>query len=423
MNAGSGTPYAVASPSPTPGPVGSAWAHRYRCGSKQSELHLCPSAVHRLQQQQRLRQYQRLPDRHLVRALMAATAGPLWLVLPAVLSGTARTARTTILEELNLHDQAVAVDPNNPDRVFIDTFDVWFATRTGTTFNDSCCGYSYSGNAGPVPYQQHALAFLPGSSSILAIGNDGGIHGTMNADVASSTVDRTWFNMDTGLNTIKFSFGDISGNFANAAAPMAVGGAQDDGSGSVTFAGASDRPCAMAVGTWWRRVLGANRSQVRELHAGTRHRHRLSGAGTIGQQFLVGTQTFTWVMTRGGAGQVSVGTSANTAATNIRTAINADIPSQVTAGGNGSNVVVTAVVCGSTGNSIPFSNINSANLTFNGSGTLRASGRVTMLEASASGKATTAGESAGASIIAQIRAFLGKQQGKLDATVVIHPAQ
>ena len=68
--------------------------------------------------------------------------------------------------------------------------------------------------------------------------------------------------------------------------------------------------------------------------------------------------------------QVSVGTSTNTAATNIRTAINADIPSQVTAGGNGSNVVVTAVVCGSAGNSIPFSNINSANLTFNGSGTL-----------------------------------------------------
>ena len=69
-------------------------------------------------------------------------------------------------------------------------------------------------------------------------------------------------------------------------------------------------------------------------------------------------------------GEVSVGTSANSAATNIRTAINADIPSQVTAGGNGSSVVVTAVVCSSAGNLIPFSNISSANLTFNGSGTL-----------------------------------------------------
>ena len=30
---------------------------------------------------------------------------------------------------------------------------------------------------------QHALAFLPGSSSILLIGNDGGAHGTTNADI------------------------------------------------------------------------------------------------------------------------------------------------------------------------------------------------------------------------------------------------
>ena len=77
---------------------------------------------------------------------------------------------------------------------------------------------------------QHALAFLPGSSSILVIGNDGGAHGTTNADIATSTTDPTWFNMDTGLNTIEFYSGDISGNFANAASPQASGGAQDNGS-------------------------------------------------------------------------------------------------------------------------------------------------------------------------------------------------
>ena len=36
----------------------------------------------------------------------------------------------------NWYDQGIAVDPNNPDRVFIDTFDTWFATRTGTSFYD-----------------------------------------------------------------------------------------------------------------------------------------------------------------------------------------------------------------------------------------------------------------------------------------------
>src|SRR6266705_30503 len=70
----------------------------------------------------------------------------------------------------NWYDQGIAVDPNNPDRVFFDTYDIWFATRTGTVWNDITCGYS-GGNPHPVHVDQHALAFVPGSSSILAVGN------------------------------------------------------------------------------------------------------------------------------------------------------------------------------------------------------------------------------------------------------------
>ena len=95
---------------------------------------------------------------------------------------------------------------------------------------------------------QHALAFLPGSSSILAIGNDGGVHGTTNADAATQTIDPTWFNMDTGINTIEFYSGDISGNFANAASPQASGGAQDNGSSSVTFNGPPTGPVQWQLG-------------------------------------------------------------------------------------------------------------------------------------------------------------------------------
>jgi len=148
----------------------------------------------------------------------------------------------------NWYDQAVAVDPNNADRVFISTFDVWFATRTGTTFNDLTCGYSYSGSAGPVHTDQHALAFVPGSSSILTLGNDGGMHGSTNANTASSSVDPTWFNMDTGLNTIEFYSGDISGNFDTAAAPQASGGAQDNGPSSATFSGSPTGPVQWQMG-------------------------------------------------------------------------------------------------------------------------------------------------------------------------------
>src|SRR5207248_2831048 len=122
----------------------------------------------------------------------------------------------------NWYDPGVAVDPNDPDRVFFDTFDVWFATRTGNVWNDTTCGYS-GGNPRPVHVDQHALAFVPGSSSILAIGNDGGAHGTINANIVNQTTDPTWFNMDTGVNTIEFYSGDISGNFANAASPQANG--------------------------------------------------------------------------------------------------------------------------------------------------------------------------------------------------------
>ena len=148
----------------------------------------------------------------------------------------------------NWYDQGVVVDPNDPERVFFDTFEVWFATRTGTVWNDTTCGYSYPGASGPVHVDQHALAFLPGSSSILLIGNDGGAHGTTNANITTSTTDPTWFNMDTGLNTIEFYSGDISGNFLNAASPQASGGAQDNGSSSITFTGTPTGPVQWQLG-------------------------------------------------------------------------------------------------------------------------------------------------------------------------------
>jgi hypothetical protein len=147
----------------------------------------------------------------------------------------------------NWYDQGVAVDPNNPDRVFFDTFDVWFATRTGTVWNDITCGYN-GGGPHPVHVDQHALAFVPGSSSILLLGNDGGVHGTTNADIVNQTTDPTLFNMDTGINTIEFYSGDISGNFANAASPQASGGSQDNASSSVTFIGTPTGPVEWQVG-------------------------------------------------------------------------------------------------------------------------------------------------------------------------------
>jgi hypothetical protein len=144
----------------------------------------------------------------------------------------------------------MAVDPNNPDRVFIDTYDTWLASRTGSSLYNLTCGYNGGSLANHVVHvDHHALAFVPGSSSILLEGSDGGIFGSINANVAVSESTRnTWFNMDGGLNTIEFYAGDISGNFANSVAPQAVGGAQDNGPSSVTFSGTPTGPALWQLG-------------------------------------------------------------------------------------------------------------------------------------------------------------------------------
>jgi hypothetical protein len=148
----------------------------------------------------------------------------------------------------NWYDQGLAVDPNNADRLFADTYDVWFATRTGSSFTDLTCGYN--GPTGHVVHvDQHALAFVPGSSSILLIGSDGGAFSTSNADIAG-TGTPTFVNMDTGLNTIEFYSGDISGYFAYSATPSAAGGAQDNAPSVVGFTGNPSGPAQwqMTVG-------------------------------------------------------------------------------------------------------------------------------------------------------------------------------
>ena len=146
----------------------------------------------------------------------------------------------------NWYDQGVAVDPNNRDRAFFDTFEIWFWQNGNSSWNDTTCGYS--GSTQVVHVDQHALAFVPGSSSILLVGNDGGVHATTNANAASGSTDPTWFNMDTGLNTIEFYSGDISANFATSAAPQANGGAQDNGASAVTFSGNPTGPVPWQMG-------------------------------------------------------------------------------------------------------------------------------------------------------------------------------
>ncbi|CAN5636949.1 hypothetical protein BH20VER1_BH20VER1_02790 [soil metagenome] len=151
----------------------------------------------------------------------------------------------------NWYDQGLAVDPNNPDRLFVDTYDTWIGIRGGITpLYNLTCGYDGASLANHVVHvDQHALAFVPGSSNLLLKGSDGGIFGSDNAAAAVPGVLRnTWYNMNTSLNTIEFYSGDISGNFANSASPQANGGSQDNGSFSVTFNGPATGPVQWQMG-------------------------------------------------------------------------------------------------------------------------------------------------------------------------------
>lgn len=78
------------------------------------------------------------------------------------------------------YDLTVAVDPNNPNRVFCGGVDLFGSTDGGSSWTQlsgwaSSCGRQF------VHADQHALAFLPGSSDVLWNGNDGGLFRTTNA--------------------------------------------------------------------------------------------------------------------------------------------------------------------------------------------------------------------------------------------------
>jgi hypothetical protein len=144
----------------------------------------------------------------------------------------------------NWYDQGVAVDPNNPDVVFMDTHDIWKSTNGGTTFVDITCGYA---GGQTVHVDQHALAYLPGSSSVLLAGSDGGAYVSTNANAPPSFGTPSFTQLNDTLNTIEFYSGDITANFGTAANPGINAGAQDNGSSVFVWNGIPHGPAMWQV--------------------------------------------------------------------------------------------------------------------------------------------------------------------------------
>lgn len=123
----------------------------------------------------------------------------------------------------NWYDQNIAVDPNNADTTFLSTVDIFRSTNGGTSYTNLTCGYA---GGTTVHVDQHALAFVPGSSSVLLSGSDGGAYVSTNANAANPTFTQ----INNSLATLEFYSGDLTGNFATAAQPGINGGMQDNGS-------------------------------------------------------------------------------------------------------------------------------------------------------------------------------------------------
>ena len=141
----------------------------------------------------------------------------------------------------NWYDQNIAVDPNDPDVFYFQNINLWKGTGGGSTVRDLTCGYSTINVPRPVHVDHHAIAFLPGSSSQMLVGSDGGAYYAPNIN-APDPNSIAWVNLNTSLSTIEFYGGDISANFANAAAPFAVAGAQDNASSAWTAADPNTGP-------------------------------------------------------------------------------------------------------------------------------------------------------------------------------------
>jgi hypothetical protein len=148
----------------------------------------------------------------------------------------------------NFYDQGIVVDPNNPDVLIMDTYDIWKSTDGGVTFLDLTCGY---GGGTTVHVDQHALSFVGNSSSQLLAGNDGGAYATYNMNVISPTRP-SFIQLNNTIGTIEFYSGDTTGHFATGLNPGANGGSQDNGSSVTTWS----NPANVTAQQWQLRVGG-----------------------------------------------------------------------------------------------------------------------------------------------------------------------
>ncbi|MBN2559936.1 MAG: hypothetical protein JXQ75_03275 [Phycisphaerae bacterium] len=152
------------------------------------------------------------------------------------------------------YDNIIAVDPVDPDIVWVGGINVHRSDDGGQTFGLAGYWFYYLMDPPPPTYihpDQHAIVFHPDydgtSNQVMYVGNDGGIFRTTNARAATSQEecpigpdpgpppDVVWESMNNSYGVTQFYHGDSARDV-----DMFVGGAQDNGTSRALATGAPD---------------------------------------------------------------------------------------------------------------------------------------------------------------------------------------
>ncbi|MEP7252987.1 MAG: sialidase family protein, partial [Ginsengibacter sp.] len=133
------------------------------------------------------------------------------------------------------YDLIAAVDPNNENSLYIGGIDALRSDDAGSTWTQMTSWSLYNAPAFTaaqnVHADQHAIAYLPGSSSIAIWGTDGGIFYTADANVAGSKP--AFLEKNSGYNVTQYYSAAIHPTNPN----YFLAGSQDNGTQIYTVAG------------------------------------------------------------------------------------------------------------------------------------------------------------------------------------------
>jgi len=203
-------------------------------------------------------------DSFTARVDLGSLTGP-WLLSNLILATGCIESETGTYSQ-GWYDNVIAVDPVDPDVVWVGGVDVFRSDDGGVTFDIP--GYWIFYLVDPPPAFQihpdhHAIVFHPDYDGVtnqtMYVGNDGGIYRTENARAATSQEDCplpgdeplpqvVWESLNNGYGVTQFYHGDVARQ-----RDVLVGGAQDNGTSRVL---AADTPDA------WKLVFGGDGGYV-----------------------------------------------------------------------------------------------------------------------------------------------------------------